>query len=171
MLIPNGPFPVPIKSEEGWREAYAWYFYDESTQKMVISPDTASTGIQSMIKDLEYFDVPKVIVGFSQGGFLAPYLANLLNNVIGIVGIGTGFRLDFYEPLLARHPGGLSVHALQGTDDEVFSVDRAEAAHLAVTKLGFAGSFTKIANGTHMASAAFGVQLKNIICSYQSRFT
>lgn len=168
-LIPNGPFPVPIKSEEGWREAYAWYFYDDAKQKMVISPEAAVAGIQTLINDLGYADMPKVLVGFSQGGFLAPYLAQHLSQVVSIVGIGTGFRTDYFSPLKDRFFVAPTVHAIHGTNDEVFPIEQAAASHRKITELGFSGSIHPIAGGTHVASAAMGTSLRTLLLQELAR--
>ncbi len=168
-LIPNGPFPVPVKTEEGWREAYAWYFFDDSKQKMVISPDTAKNGVQSLIAEFGYSDVPKALVGFSQGGFLAPYLARYLTDVVSIVGIGTGYRSDYFAPLKTRFSRPPSIHAIHGANDGVFPVEKAREAHRLVTDLGFSGSFHSVANSTHVASEAIGKVLKDLLLSELAR--
>ncbi|MBL7688053.1 MAG: hypothetical protein JNJ49_08450, partial [Bdellovibrionaceae bacterium] len=46
-IAPNGPFPVPVKTPIGWREAYSWYFYDMEAEKMVIPPDTSLSAIEA----------------------------------------------------------------------------------------------------------------------------
>lgn len=168
-LIPNGPFPVPIKSEDGWREAYAWYFFDDAKQKMVISPEASVAGIQTLINELGYSDVPKVLVGFSQGGYLAPYLAQHLSQIVSIVGIGTGFRTDYFSPLIGRFAAGPTVHAIHGTNDEVFPLEQAVASHRKIFDLGFSGSIHPISGGTHVASAAMGASLRTLILQEVAR--
>ncbi len=151
LLAPNGPFPVPVKSETGWREAYAWYFYDDRDQKMVISPETAILGCEKLIQDFGYESVPKILVGFSQGGYLAGYLAPRIRNVVEIIGVATGFREDCY-------PAGApwTVTAIHGAADEVFPLDRARQSHAQVLKKGFEGRFHEIPKLNHVASTAVG---------------
>lgn len=38
----------------------------------MISPETATNGIMSLVAEFGYERVPKALVGFSQGGYLAP---------------------------------------------------------------------------------------------------
>lgn len=170
-LIPNGPFPVPVKTEDGWREAYAWYFFDDSRQKMVISPDTAVNGIKSLVAELGYEDVPKALVGFSQGGFLAPYLAQHLKNVRTLIGIGTGYRTDYFGPLLNGLPHAPSVHAIHGAVDGVFPLTAAKAAHQKVIALGFSGDFHSVDHGTHVANEAMGKILCDLLVHEKVRRT
>lgn len=162
-LIPNGLYPVPIKSEDGWREAYAWYFYDDAKQKMVISPDAAVTGIQTLINEHGYADVPKVLIGFSQGGFLAPYLANHLDHVVSIIGIGTSFRADYFLPLKSRFANLPTVHAIHGTKDDVFPIEQTMTSYLKVAELGFPGNLVSVLDGTHVASASMGASLRTLL--------
>lgn len=167
-LIPNGPFPIPVKSDDGWREAYAWYFFDDSQQKMIISPETAQKAISTMIDDFGYIDTPKVIVGFSQGGFLAPYLAQHLKNVISVVGIGTHFLPDYFLPLKQRFKTRPTVHAIHGANDEVFPLEKTRAAHQAVLQLGFQGAFAAIEGGTHSVNNDMGKALQQLLLDTQA---
>ncbi len=160
VLAPNGPFPVPVKSETGWREAYAWYFYDEKAGEMMISPETAVRGCEQLIQKFGYEQIPKVIVGFSQGGFLAPHLATHLNGVREIIGIATGFR-EAYYPLSSEAPAisevtPWTVTGIQGSDDEVFPLAETRAAHAALLRRGYSGEFVEIPKLTHVASPEVG---------------
>jgi predicted esterase len=151
VLAPNGVFPVPVKTDAGWREAYAWYFYDEKEQRMFISPEASTRGCVSLLEKFGYQNLPKILIGFSQGGYLAPYLAPHLSNVKEIIGIGTGYRDDFY-------PSGETwkLTAVHGTRDEVFPIASARTTHTAILKKGFSGEFHEIPNLNHVASPEVG---------------
>ena len=153
LLAPNGLFPVPVKTEEGWREAYSWYFFDEAKMRMLISPDFAVTGIQMLLKQYGLEESPKTIIGFSQGGFLAPYLAKHLNGVSEIIAVGSGFRPDFYEVLSAKH---IRLTAIHGDQDEVFPIAAAKKAHARILDLGFKGDFLEIPGVRHIATPEIG---------------
>ena len=151
ILAPNGPFPTPVKSETGWREAYAWYFYDPEADKMIVSPDTATKGCLDLISKFGYEDTPKVIAAFSQGGYLAPHLAQRFKNVKEIIGMATGFR-EVYYPKNAPW----TVTAIHGSKDEVFPVDQSRNEHAKILKMGFPGEFIEIPGLAHVASADVG---------------
>lgn len=153
LLAPNGLFPVPVKTEEGWREAYSWYFFDEAKMRMLISPDFAVTGIQTLLKQHGLEDTEKTIIGFSQGGFLAPYLAKSLQHVSEIIAVGSGFRPDFYEALPAKQ---IRLTAIHGDQDEVFQFGAAEKAHRRILDLGFQGEFLTIPGVRHIATPEIG---------------
>lgn len=164
LLAPNGLFPVPVKTEDGWREAYSWYFFDEAKKRMLISPDIAVTGIQMLLEKHGLADVPKTVVGFSQGGFLAPYLSSRIQGVRRIVAVGSGFRQDFYEALPDKQIELIAVH---GDHDEVFPIESARSSHRKILDLGFSGEFFPVAGVRHIASPEIG----NIVadCLLQKR--
>lgn len=151
VLAPNGPFPVPVRSDTGWREAYSWYFYDDKLAQMIISPETATLGCEQLLLKLGYEDVPKIIVGFSQGGYLAPHLASRLKNVREIIGVGTGYREDYYP---AQSPWRVS--AIHGSDDDIFPVATARASHAAILPKTRGGEFFEIGGLGHIASTDVG---------------
>lgn len=160
-LAPNGPFPTPVKTESGWREAYAWYFYDEKEARMMITPETAVTACEKLVQDFGYEDVPKILVGFSQGGYLAPNLAKRLKNVREIIAVATGFREDYY-PQNAKW----RVNAVHGSNDEIFPVAKAREAHAAILRLGFDGEFFELPGGTHVASPEMGHLIETRVKSW-----
>ncbi len=164
ILIPNGPFPVPVKSETGWREAYSWYFYREEEQIMVISPDTAIRECQQLIAKFGYEDIPKILVAFSQGGYLAPQLAPKIKNVQEIVGVATGYREDYYPP-----PANFKLSAIHGSDDEIFPVAQARVAHGKILKQGFSGEFIEIPNLKHIAAKAVGEAIDSRVLAWLAK--
>ncbi len=129
ILAPNGPFPLPVMSEKGFKEAYAWYFWEYATDKMVIHPRVAVGMLKKLIKDLGYEKTPKVIVGFSQGGFLAPYLLPEIKNVKALIAVGSAFRAQDY-PQEVLHP----VIAIHGAQDKVITIERARESLLELAK-------------------------------------
>jgi predicted esterase len=114
ILAPNGPFPLPVRSEKGYKEAFAWYFWDYAQHRIVIHPKTSVDMLLQLVASLGLEDVPKVIVGFSQGGFLAPFLARELSLVKGIITVGSSFRPEEYPVDQEVH-----VTAIHGDQDEI----------------------------------------------------
>ena len=143
-LALNAPFPVPIWNADGFKEAYSWYFRDLTRGLSLVEPSLTGEIVARLIKELGYASRPLVFFGFSQGGYLAPYVAKHLPNVHGIVGLGCGYNEDAYLGLKTKH-----VYGLHGTKDERIDLDKARREHSAVIDLGFKGSFLEIPNFTH----------------------
>lgn len=140
----NGPFPVPIWQADGFKEAYSWYFRDTSRELDFVSPNTTASRLKIMIDDLGLTSVPKVLVGFSMGGYLAPYMAAELQNVKGIVGIGCGYNADAY----ANCPP-LTVHAVHGEQDERIPIAGSKQDFAQVIAAGHNGQYHAIPGLTH----------------------
>ena len=145
----NGPFPVPIWQADGFKEAYSWYFRDTSRDLDFVSPDTTASRLKLLVDDLGLSDVPKILVGFSMGGFLAPYLASELLNVRGIIGIGCGYNADTYAKL-----SPLSVHAVHGDKDERIDIEGSKSDFTKVIAAGHTGGYHAVPGLTHRVDSS-----------------
>jgi predicted esterase len=143
-LALNGPFPVPIWNADGFKEAYSWYFRDQSRGISLVEPSLTGEVVAQLIKHLGYSARPLVLFGFSQGGYLAPYVAKHLPNTHGIVGLGCGYNQQAYLGLKPTQ-----VRGIHGTSDERIDLETARREHRAVMELGLKGSFLEIQNFTH----------------------
>ena len=144
VLAVNGPFPVPIWLADGFKEAYSWYFRDTERDLEFVSPVTTAQRLTQLIADLNLSATPKVIFGFSQGGFLAPYLAAQLGRVAGIIGYGCGYPAEIYAK---TH--GIKVYAVHGELDERVPPAPARADFDKVLAAGHLGEFHLIPKLTH----------------------
>ena len=140
----NGPFPVPLWLKDGFKEAYSWYFRDTSRELDFVSPQTTASRLKLLVDDLHLTDTPKVLFGFSMGGFLAPYVAHELKNVRGIIGLGCGYNLDAYKKLKP-----LKVHAVHGDSDERVPIAQSQIDFAEILKMGHQGQFHSVPKLTH----------------------
>ncbi len=140
----NGPFPVPLWTKLGFIEAYSWYFRDSAAHLMLVHPMQTATVLQRFVSEAGLLETPKVIFGFSQGGYLAPFLAAKLENVRGIIGVGCGYFADAY----AVCPP-LEVHAIHGNADERIAIAGARQGYEKIKVYGHGGGFHEVAGLTH----------------------
>jgi len=157
ILAPNGIFPVPQKIEKGWREAYAWYFA-ESRDTAIIPPAVGADAIGKLLAQLNLQDREKVIVGFSQGGFLIPHLLQRLKNVKKAIGIGCAYRVEDY-------PEGSStvIDGIHGTEDDVVGFERGRDSFAALQAKNPQGHFHAIAGLKHTMNDESRALLKKLI--------
>ena len=120
ILAINGPFPVPQKKDGIWKQAFAWYFSDFSTNTTYIHPQVAAKAVIALIAKLNLNNRRKMLIGFSQGGFFIPHLLPHLSNVEHIVAIGAAYRPEDYPQVL-----NVTVDALHGSHDEIIPLDNA----------------------------------------------
>src|SRR4051812_21402659 len=77
VIAPNGPFPISEWVGTDWKErtvkfTFCWHFYEPKTDAYYIPPDTSIAHVCGGLKKLGVLHLPKTIIGFSQGGYLAP---------------------------------------------------------------------------------------------------
>src|SRR5690606_352350 len=80
VLALNGPFPIPIWDENGFIEAFSWYFRNSARGVSYVAPETTAVNLARVIEETGFKAARKVLLGYSQGGYQAAYLAPLLTN-------------------------------------------------------------------------------------------
>ncbi|MGE4131507.1 MAG: alpha/beta hydrolase [Bdellovibrionales bacterium] len=143
VLAINGPFPVPIWKATGFVEAYSWYFRDTSRDLMIVSPDDTAQKVAEMIRQL-VGDGPVVLVGFSQGGYLAPFIAQVLPSVRAIIAMGSGYPPEPYKGL-----DKVKIYGLHGDQDERIPIQSSKQAHAELLQSGLSGEFRVIPGLDH----------------------
>ncbi len=144
ILAINAPFPVPVWNKDGFKEAYAWYFRDRDYGLTIVEPNTTAERIAQLFRDLQLENTRKVFFGFSQGGYLAPYVAAHSDKVKGIAGLGCGFNEEAFENL-----NPLPVLAIHGAKDDRIAIEKSKKEYAALTAQGFTGAFHEIPDLEH----------------------
>jgi predicted esterase len=144
VLAVNAPFPVPIWNADGFKEAYSWYFRDTERSLFIVTPETTSSRLAQLVEDVGLKDTPKVIVGFSQGGFLAPYLGQRIKMLKGIIGLGSGYLEENYRELSPTR-----IYALHGDRDERITAAQAQPGFQHLLERGFTGEFEVVPGVEH----------------------
>lgn len=117
VLSPNAPFPAPFKVDNGYLEAYAWYFYLAKENRFVIPPGPAIKALKNLIRKLGFQNLPTTIIGFSQGGYLAPVLAKEIP-VEEIISVSADYLAKYYSK-----EDKFKLHAIHGAKDEVSPIE------------------------------------------------
>jgi predicted esterase len=163
LLAPNGPFPLPQRVENEWKEAYGWYFADFSAKKIHVHPEVAARAVASLVQELGLSARPKVLCGFSQGGYFLPHLAHELKEVKQMITIGAGFHPEFFASYGLRLP----VTAIHGTEDEIIPMAGAKEEFSRLGSWNTGGSFVEISGMTHAINAEGKEALGRVISSLQ----
>jgi predicted esterase len=157
ILAPNGIFPVPQKIDKGWREAYAWYF-SESRDSAIVPPSVGAEAVDKLLLQLNLQEREKIIVGFSQGGFLIPHLLQKLKHVKKAIGIGCLYRVEDYPDSLST-----VIDGIHGTADAVVAFDRGRDSFAALKAKNPLGQFHAIESLGHTMSDESRALLKRLI--------
>ncbi len=121
ILAPNGPFPIAGTRNGEVRYTYAWYFYDRASAQYLVNQTLAVSWLKSLIETLDLDHLPLTIIGFSQGGYLAPFVGQELKQTKHVIGIGCEFR----TPLLKDH-FDFKLSAVHGLQDKTILPEWAE---------------------------------------------
>ncbi len=160
LLAPNAPFPVPLRTAAGNQLGYTWYFYDPETDVYFYDMSFAVAFLKALVEDLGLNHLPKTLVGYSQGGYLAPFLGLELERVRRVVGINCRFRSETLRPPLSFRLDG--VH---GARDQLVDPERAHRCHQELKAMGQAGSFTLIPECGHGISGPVRETLKSLLAN------
>ncbi len=155
ILAPNGLFPTPVKIEGGWKQAFAWYFSDFASQRVLISPQVSAKAILELVEQLNLQERPKILIGFSQGGFFLPFVFSKLKNVKKLIAIGSAYRPDDYPQQMP-----VPLVALHGSDDFVISHQQAKDSFQLLSTRNPLGSFHSFQGLGHTMDKASRAALK-----------
>ena len=153
VLAPNGPFPLPYPSGDHFKVANAWYFYDAKKDDYFVAPTVAARTLARALDQLavarpEIARLPLRIIGFSQGGYLAPIAAESLPLTRQVILIAASVLPD---EIAATVP--FRVDAVHGDGDEVVACAGAAERHAQFIAAGNSGKFTTVAGTGHEMSA------------------
>ncbi len=148
ICVPNGPFPIPKYDRKckppRWKIIYAWYFFDSSNQTYFINQDYAVSFLYELIIKLNLQKVPCTIIGFSQGGYLAPFVGNVINTCKRVIGINCEFKDKLLPKILPFELIGIN-----GEDDLVVDPINAKKSHQKIINAGNKGNFQLLKNTGH----------------------
>lgn len=121
IIAPNGPFPLPRVKPDRVDFGYAWYFYNRFTESYHVDQELVVGLLRDLLKKSNPQGLPITIIGFSQGGFLAPLVAFSNPRVKHVIGIGCEFRTRFFPT-----PPPFSLAAIHGTADQLVPIEHAQ---------------------------------------------
>lgn len=137
VLAVNGPFLVPVRNEDHYTAGYSWYFYNPLTDEYVIDMEIGVDYLAELVRQLGFDDLPTRIIGFSQGGYLAPFFAKTRAKPVQVIGIGCEFLADEID-----FPVHFRMDAIHGEKDDTVSAANAERSFRIMRERGVQGEWT-----------------------------
>lgn len=150
----NGPYPVPVRKEQ--RVGYAWYFYYK--KEYIIAPQAAATFVADGLGGLLPEGIPVTIIGFSQGGYLAPFAASRVKNLRRMIIINGEYLVDEWES-----PPLCPVAAIHGTEDRVVPIGDGESTFSRMLARGGEGEFHPVQGAGHFIDDRLLGKLKEVM--------
>ena len=158
VLAPNGPFPLPTKTQTTVKLGYAWYFYDSRIDKYYIDFSVATSILENLLTELKLADKKLRIIGFSQGGYLSPFAGLHLKNTFHAIGINSSTRVDFIQDQLS-----FRFDQVNGEEDEFVDPILAKKRFEKLKEKGLQGEFVLLPNETHFLSRGFLPAIEKLI--------
>ena len=146
ILAPNGAYPIPVKVKDNWKHGYSWYFYNPNTREYPIDTDVAVSFIKTLLNEKNLNEHKITAIGFSQGGYLTPYLAQNIPQIDHIIGMACEFKTNRLDEGKRFDFRADQVH---GGCDDLVNIEHAKETHRAILKLGARGSFIEFPEEKH----------------------
>lgn len=144
VLAPDAPYPAPQASAGGYRQGFGWYFFDPHTNIYAVDMSLAKRFVETLVTALGYSHLPKRIVGFSQGGYLAPFLGITMSKVFQCIVLNGRYRSEALEETI-----GFRIDQIQGQADSMIDPERARQCHEELLARGNQGHFLLVPKSGH----------------------
>lgn len=94
ILIPNGLLPIPKIRPKIIHYRYSWYFYDHSKGQYHIDMQAPIMALNGLLAGLNISAQDVTLLGYSQGGYLAPIMASKTSGLKASIAINANTRVD-----------------------------------------------------------------------------
>jgi predicted esterase len=158
VIAPNGPFLIPVKKNETYKPKYSWYFFDSSKNTFYINFDPAVEYINQILNYYNTENLPVTIIGYSQGGYLAPKIAEVNETIRSVIGLACIFRNKNF-----KYNPRVRYHQIHGEDDMIVKKEESIIEWDLLTSKGNAGEFINLESSGHRIDDAFLDKLKYLI--------
>ncbi len=158
ILAPNGIFPIPIHKKKYMFLRYAWYFFDSHKKKYYVNHSVPVDFIISIIQKLNLENMDITIIGHSQGGYLAPFVAKELKRVNKVIMINAQLRHD----LLGKKVD-YEIIAINAAEDTIVDPLKAKLLIDEFREFGNQATFYLVQNTGHEVSLSIQDLIKKIL--------
>lgn len=164
VLAPDAPFPLPRMKSDRMDFGYSWYFYDKFQKTYQVDQTLALSLLHSLLKEINPQELPLTIIGFSQGGYLAPLLGYQEKTTRHIIGIGCEFRTKFFP-----HPPTFTLDAVHGDADSIIPPNMAKNEIESLKEKNITVNWHSVPGAKHEISGEMGQLIKLILEQYGER--
>jgi phospholipase/carboxylesterase len=161
ILAPNAPFPLPREKEGRTEFGYCWYFYDRKTKSYYLDQKLAVDWLKNFLESKNISHLPLTIIGFSQGGYLAPMIGHILPETKLVIGLSCEFRDNLVHPEI-KFP----LIGLHGENDLVVNVEHSRSDAEKLKARGLPVEWETIPETAHEITEKMGMKVKTILETY-----
>lgn len=158
IISPNGIFPLPDQRSDGLRLGFTWYIFDVVHKTYQVNQDQAKLWLRDLVASANPHGLPVTVIGFSQGGYLAPLVGKEIAECKRVLGLACEFRAA-----LIKGPLGFDLHALHGSSDPIISIQSAQNEVQLLKEKHINCTFHTIQETGHEISASMGETVRKIL--------
>jgi predicted esterase len=154
ILAPNGFYPMPKSFPLDGRpisddllQGFAWYFYDQAKDKFLIDYEVPALTLANLLKEHNPNKVPTTIIGYSQGGYLAPFVGLAFEHTTHVIGLNCSFRTELFSTLPS-----FRLDQIQGQKDTIIDTALCSQRFEKLKEQGIKGDFHWLPNDDHRLS-------------------
>jgi len=100
---------------------FAWYFYDQRTDQFLIDYKVPVNTLVRLLKQINPTALPTSFIGYSQEGYLTPFIALAYPHTKQAMGINCSFRFELIKKIYTEVP--FILNQIQGGKDEIIDRD------------------------------------------------
>lgn len=158
ILAPNAPFPIQRESAFGLSYGFSWYFYDAKNRQYFLDQKMSRSALDEILKIYNPDTLPLTIIGFSQGGYLAPLVGMDQTATKLVIGLGCEFRDTLIQSKL--HFPLVGIH---GADDNIISPESSLESFNKIKHLSPDAEWLSLPDTKHEVSAIMGQKVSDIL--------
>lgn len=158
VIAPNGPFMLPVSKKGEFFAKYAWYFFDPNKKTYYINYEPAANYIKSMLIEMDLIRKPITVIGYSQGGYLAPKISEIIPSVDTVIGLACSYRNEMFE--FKQH---VIMNQINSKDDLIIDYKGAKEEFNSLRERGNIGQFVTLSDVGHKLDDNYISELINLI--------
>lgn len=158
VIAPNGPFHIPVEKDDGYHMRFAWYFFDPIRKSYFVDYKPAAEFIKSILIEMNLVKTPVTVIGYSQGGYLAPKVAELIPSVDTVIGLACAFRNQHFDVRKS-----VMIHQINSNSDPIIDFDGAKDEFQKLRERGNLGRFVELDGVGHRLTNDYLLELSQLI--------
>ncbi|EQC43824.1 alpha/beta hydrolase [Bacteriovorax sp. Seq25_V] len=143
-IIPNGVFPMPKQRADKISYRFAWYFYNTIEQKYYIDFKYPCSVLSSFLARINPENRLTTIVGYSQGGYLSPFLGQVYAPTRRVIGINCNYRYDMLNSQI-----DFDLFSIHSEGDPIVNFENSQSSFEMLRPLLLKGEFIALPTKTH----------------------
>ena len=147
-----------MKKKYSYLQKFSWFFYDSHNQKYLIDYGPSQDFITELFNDTTFMNLPITVIGYSQGGYLAAKIPEVLKRVDHVIGMACAFKKTNF-----KLNTNVRYDQIHGTYDTIVDFKEAIKEYKKNKIISNKGVFIELKDSSHKLDDEFVVQLKKLL--------